>query len=313
MNYIDEQFYKLIYTLQKTDLYDMYVHMVKGFKGIPLETQQSVQSFFKQFPYWGNLEIENENFETFFQKAKVFKNNLDDYICLYEHLCDYRSKHLLYAILNNYYNFDFINLGFASNFMFKQYFDLDLVPKCEEEVFVDIGAYTGDSVQNFIASYGEKSYKKIYCYDITEEIFTEMQKNLQKYPNIEYKNKAVTEFNGEIGISRNNFSSSANLTTESSKDLIEAVTLDNDINEKITMIKMDIEGGEVSAIKGAKNHIQTDRPKMFLSVYHNNTHLFEIPKLVYSICKDYKLYLRYYGGCIYPTEIVLICLPYENN
>ena len=239
MNYIDEQFYKLIYTLQKTDLYDMYVHMVKGFKGIPLETQQSVQSFFKQFPYWGNLEIENENFETFFQKAKVFKNNLDDYIWLYEHLCDYRSKHLLYAILNNYYNFDFINLGFASNFMFKQYFDLDLVPKCEEEVFVDIGAYTGDSVQNFIASYGEKSYKKIYCYDITEEIFTEMQKNLQKYPNIEYKNKAVTEFNGEIGISRNNFSSSANLTTESSKDLIEAVTLDNDIKEKITMIKME--------------------------------------------------------------------------
>ena len=313
MNYIDEKFYDLIYTLQKTDLYDKYIHMVKGFKTIPIETQKSVENFFNQFPYWGKIDIENDNFETFYLKAKVFNNNLDDYIWLYEHLCDYRSKYLLYAILNNYYNFDFQNLNFASNFVFKQYFDIDLVPNCQNEVFVDVGAYTGDSVQNFIASYGKNCYKKIYCYDITEEIFTEMQKNLQKYANIAYKNKAVTDFNGEIGVGRNQFSSSANFTSETSQNFVEAVTLDDDIQEKITLIKMDIEGGEISAIKGAKNHIKLDRPKMFLSVYHNNTHIFEIPKLIHSISKDYQFHLRYYGGCIYPTEIVLICLPIEND
>ncbi len=309
MNYIDEKFYGLIYTLKEKDTYDIYAHMVSGFKKIPLQTQRSVESFFNQFQYWGKIDIDNDYFECFDEKAKIFKNHIDDYIWLYEHLCDYRSKHLLYAILNNYYNFDFTNLQYAQNFAFKQYFDLDLVPKCENEVFVDIGAYTGDSVLAFISSYGEKSYEKIYCYDITEEIFTEMQKNLQKYHKIEYKNTAVTNFVGEIGVEANSFSSSANMTSLSSNKVVEATTLDNDIQEKITMIKMDIEGGEGNALLGAKNHIKQDLPKLFISVYHNNTHLFEIPKLIYSITHDYDFYLRYYGGCIYPTEIVLICLP----
>ena len=211
--------------------------------------------------------------------------------------------------LHKYYFFDFANLQYAQNFGFKQYFDLDLVPKCENEVFVDIGAYTGDSVLSFISSYGEKAFDKIYCYDITEEIFTEMQKNLQKYHKIEYKNMAVTNFVGEIGVEANNFSSSANTTSLSSNKVVEATTLDTDIQEKITMIKMDIEGGEVNALLGAKNHIKQDLPKLFISVYHNNTHLFEIPKLIYSVTQDYNFYLRYYGGCVYPTEIVLICLP----
>ena len=309
MNYIDEKFYKLVYSWQKIDLYDLYVHMVKGFKNIPLLTQKSVEDFFSKFQYWGKIDSENENFESFYQKAKVFKNNYQDYIWLYEHLCDYRSKYVLYAILNNYYNFDFANLQNAQNFLFKQYFDLDILPTCKDEVFVDVGAYTGDSVLNFISSYGEKSYKKIYCYDITEEIFTKMQSNLQHYSNIEYKNMAVTNYNGSIGVAHNDFSNSANLTSTKSNDIVDATMLDTDIQEKITMIKMDIEGGEISALKGAKTHITIDKPKLFISVYHSNTDLIEIPKLIYSMTDCYNFYLRYYGGCIYPTEIVLICIP----
>ena len=127
--------------------------------------------------------------------------------------------------------------------------------------------------------------------------------------NLQALKTAVTNFVGEIGIEANSFSSSANMTSLSSNKVVEATTLDNDIQEKITMIKMDIEGGEVNALLGAKKHIKQDLPKLFISVYHNNTHLFEIPKLIYSITHDYDFHLRYYGGCIYPTEIVLICLP----
>ncbi len=312
MNYIDENFYNLIYAFENTDIYAMYNHMVKGFKKIPEATQKSVENFFRQFNYWGEIDIADENFESFFQKAQVFKNHTKDYLWLYSHLADARSKHLLYAILNNYYNFDFSNLSNASNFAFKQYFDLDLVPKCSDEVFVDVGTYIGDSVLDYISSYGENSYKKIYCYDITQTTLEKAKFNLQNYKNIEYKNCAVTNFSGTIGISCNDFSPSANTTTQASDADIVAVKLDEDIDEKITMIKMDIEGGEKNALLGAQRHIKEDAPKLFISVYHNNTDIFELPKLIESFNPRYKFYLRYYGGPIYPTEIVLIALTDEN-
>ena len=110
-------------------------------------------------------------------------------------------------------------------------------------------------------------------------------------------------------IEENKFSISANKTSKKGDLSVDAVSLDSDIKEKITMLKMDIEGGEKDAILGAKNHITKDLPTMFLSVYHNNTDLFMIPKLINSFTKNYNFYLRYYGGCVYPTEIVLICKP----
>ena len=72
---------------------------------------------------------------------------------------------------------------------------------------------------------------------------------------------------------------------------------------------MDIEGDELSALKGAKEHIKNDCPKLLISVYHNNNHLWQIPRLIYRYNKDYKFFLRYYGGDLYPTEVVLFALP----
>ena len=84
------------------------------------------------------------------------------------------------------------------------------------------------------------------------------------------------------------------------------VTLDEDIKEKITTLKMDIEGFEQKAILGATNHIKNDKPKLLLSVYHNNEDLWKIPRMIEEICPGYKFYLRNNGGGIFPTEITLI-------
>ena len=92
-----------------------------------------------------------------------------DFVWLYENLADYKSKYILYAILNNYYNFDFISLGKVTNDIYKHYFDLDILKLQQDEVFVDMGAYIGDTTLDFINSYGTDSYKKIYCYEITKK------------------------------------------------------------------------------------------------------------------------------------------------
>ena len=202
--------------------------------------------------------------------------------------------------------------GVLNTFNIKPDFDLDIMPRRTDEVLVDVGAYIGDSCIDYIESYGKESYKKIYCYEISDENIEKMRGNLRNYENICILKKAVSDFNGELHFD-NNADSSANKTAEKGSETVNAVTLDDDLTETISVVKMDIEGGEISALKGMKNHIKKDRPTLLISVYHNNTDLLDIPKLIADYNKDYQYYLRYYGGCYFATEIVLIAIPAKRE
>ena len=71
---------------------------------------------------------------------------------------------------------------------------------------------------------------------------------------------------------------------------------------------MDIEGSEYEALLGSKEHIKNDKPKLLISIYHGFDDVWRIIKLIDSFNSDYKYYLRYYGGPIFPTEITLIAI-----
>ena len=308
MNYIDNNFYSLINEFRQKDITFLYDNMVKKFLALPIVTQKSFEDFLNKFGYWGRIDIKNGVFDIYLDKAKVFKNNCEDFVWLYENLADYKSKFILYSILNNYYNFDFYNLGKVTNDIFKHYFDLDILKLQQNEVFVDVGAYVGDTTLDFINSYGKDCYKKIYCYEMTKKSLFFARKNLEKFHNIIFKNYAVSDVNGTIFLNENNYSSSANQVSDSGNIEVKCVSLDNDIKENITTIKMDIEGGEKKALKGCKNHITNETPNLLISIYHNNSDIIEIPKIIASYNNNYKFYLRYYGGPLYATEIVLICI-----
>ena len=308
MNFIDEKFFKIIEEFEVLPKEEIEKKMVLFYKFLPSNIKKSLENFFKSYNFWGTLDEVNEDFDIFKKKAQIFKEKREDFVWLYDSLKDYKSKTVLLSILNNYYNFDLNGLNLVADKIYKHYFDLDLLPYCENEVFVDVGAYTGDTVLDYIASYG-MSYNKIYCYEITESMVLYIKNNFSNLPNIEIRNLAVAEKAGKLYLDANSTSASANRVKEAGVDAVNAVSLDEDIKEKISMIKMDIEGGEISAIKGAKEHIKNDLPKLFISVYHSNDDIITIPKLIRSYTDKYDFYLRYYGGNLYATEIVLICLP----
>ena len=308
MNYIDKNFYNIIDEIKSKDVYDIYFHILEKFKNISENTQRSMERFFAKYDYWGELKIDDGNFKVFINKAKVFKKYADDYVKLYESLKDYKSKYVLFAILNDFYNFDFVNLKNATEYCFKHYFDLNLIPKLKENVFVDVGAYVGDTVLDYVESYGKDSFQKIYCYEICQENIDKMKINLKNFDNIEIKRKAVSDKKGKLKFDLDNDISS-NHISPGGKIEVEGIALDEDIKEKISMVKMDIEGSEMKALAGMKEHIKNDTPILLISVYHNNTDLVEIPKYIRSLNGNYDYYLRYYGGCVYATEIVLFALP----
>ena len=308
MNYIDKQFYSLINEISNRDTYTLYAHMLKRFKSVAPVTQQSVENFLNKYKFWGDFDSANENYRVFYLRAQLLHDRLGEFVSLYHKLADYRSKFVLFAVLNNIYNQDYESLKKATEYQFRHYFDLNLLPHCENGVFVDVGAYTGDTALDFVASYGE-NYRKIYCYEMTESMRPYIEGNLAGLRNIVYKNYAVSDKKEQLYCTENVFSPSANTTGKTGEVPVQAVTLDEDIPERIDLIKMDIEGGEKKALLGAQNHIKNDTPILFISVYHGNTDILDIPAMIKKMNKNYNYHLRYYGGCVYPTEIVLICIP----
>ncbi len=308
MNHIDQKFYKLIRHLNKQTKEELFHQMKDHYLGLSKELKQSFEDYFEKFPYWGTLKEDQNEFEHIKQKVDTFTNHLEDLFWLYHRLEDYRSKQLLFAILNNWYQYDFSTLHDSLEYNYHPYFDLDIIPMAEKEVLVDLGAYTGDNILDYLDLYGSESYQKIYAYDITDETFKQLKKNLAFYPNIICKKKAVLDENKMVSFKESNVDASANMIEEEGTNKIEAVTLDHDIQEPISMLKMDIEGSEQRALIGARKHIKNDAPKLLLSVYHSFEDLWKIPKMIEEMKPGYHFYLRSHGGYIFPTEITLLAI-----
>ena len=66
-------------------------------------------------------------------------------------------------------------------------------------------------------------------------------------------------------------------------------------NERVTFIKMDIEGAEYDALKGAEHIIRTQKPRLAISIYHDKNHIVDIPALLLSFREDYRFYIRHYS------------------
>ena len=309
MNYVDKNFNWLINEIENKSFDEIFLHIKDKFNSLPTEIKDSIQKFLNEFPYWGKLDYQNNEYEEITNKTISLKEHIEDYKWLYNNLNDYRSKKLLFSILYNWYDYDFNNLKSLMDNTYCHYFDLDIL-KCHNETFVDVGAYIGDTTLDFINSY--QNYKNIYCYEITDNIYQILLKNTSKYPNIKCIKKAVSDKKEILKMNFSNIDNSANNISNNGNTEIEAISLDEDIKEKITLIKMDIEGYEQKAIIGASKHIKEDHPKLLISVYHNHEDLWKIPRMIDKISPGYHFYLRYYGNYLFPTEIVLFGI-YEEK
>lgn len=74
---------------------------------------------------------------------------------------------------------------------------------------------------------------------------------------------------------------------------IAAAALDEIVSgQHIDFIKLDVEGSEISALRGAESIIKSARPILAISLYHRPQDIWEIPLLLSGICHDYSFYIR---------------------
>lgn len=192
-----------------------------------------------------------------------------------------------------------------------QYYDKTIVTCNEDEVFVDCGAYNGDSAEKFIKYYG--TYKHIYAYEPSAENIQACQSNLKKYPNVTVRKCGVGEKRAFLSLDSSGASSTFMRERKAAAgDGIQIISLDEDISERITYCKMDIEGFEIPALLGAKQHIHNDFPKLAICVYHIVTDIWEIPRLIDRIHPGYRFFIRHYNPK-QNWETVIYAIPPEKE
>lgn len=112
-------------------------------------------------------------------------------------------------------------------------------------------------------------------------------------------------------LSTNSSSSSANRAeSEENGDLkteIEIVSIDEELEDTPTFIKMDIEGAEQGALLGCQKTIVQSHPKLAICTYHGYEDIWKVPFMIDCMYPKYKFYMRHYGGNLIPTEFVLLC------
>ncbi len=183
---------------------------------------------------------------------------------------------------------------------------VDISPAAGDSV-IDGGACTGDTAAVFSNAVGAAG--RVYCFDPVADHLAILEHNTKQFG---YDNVTVMPY----GLSDENifakpivldcyapgFSSGSNRVPLRSIDFL---VQHNEI-ERISFIKLDVEGAEMAALRGARTSIQRFKPKLAISLYHKPNDLFEI---IRHIKREFPFYTCYIGHyTIHTEETVLYCV-----
>ena len=234
---------------------------------------------------------------------RMFKQNETAIVSAYAQLDDELSQRLFAQLINSHYHRR--ARRFPRRPREEQHFpkDITLAKGCNS--LVVCGAYDGEALR-LLKQNGIKS-EKIYLFEPEPEIFTRLVISTAEYqkeygidvyaiPMATSQNTAIVSFLSGDGL--------GSKISALGNNHVQAVSLDDFFgNQDITRITMDIEGQEAATLLGAFKLINSKKPDLSISVYHDPKQLWEIPSLISSLQSGYKFYLRNYTS--YAVETVL--------
>jgi FkbM family methyltransferase len=184
------------------------------------------------------------------------------------------------------------------------------------EVFIDAGARDGDTVLQFIDKMKDagKTYKKIYAFEPSPINYSATVERLSQIRDIEIVQKGLWSCEMEMPFSeQEQFCGASSFVIEpfgSNRISVPVTSLDLFFKDAApcdlpSFIKMDIEGSENEALKGAANIIKLAKPKLAICAYHKTEDIYELPQTILGIRDDYKLALRAPVNIASPQEVIL--------
>lgn len=239
-----------------------------------------------------SLEFYHMHKELYYQTYQILEDNL--------------SKKCMVAYLNTRISDDikYVMDSFQGE---QNYFNNDIFKISEAEVYVDVGAYDGDTIKTFLKESGRK-YSRIVAIEPNKENFKRLQmiKKEEQLSNIElfccgtWSNNTTLY---SLGIEQNY----TICEQKHGKEKITVFTLDGILDGcDVTMIKINFLNGVKETLLGAVNTIKRNVPKMAVAVGFDEWAIINIPQILKRINPQYKLYLRFNSAI--PAKLILYAM-----
>lgn len=227
-----------------------------------------------------------------------------------EHLADNISRYTLYRLCAFRLGQDLHYSSFQSPE--NQYFNSLTLPPLQNKPikYLDCGAYNGDTYIDFVTQPGIRCHQA-FLMEPDPENYASLVRNVSSIQAEAIclplaaadKNEMLTFSSGQ--------GEGSTLGTETGDIRISAVALDDVLSQtRVDLIKLDVEGSEVQALKGAAQLIKRSRPILAISIYHKPQDLWEIPELLIAMCTDYTFHIRQHSCNSF--DCVLYAIPARN-
>jgi FkbM family methyltransferase len=176
----------------------------------------------------------------------------------------------------------------------EQYFLDSLYSILPGEVFVDCGAYDGDTAKQLLRR--SRDFTRFFAIEADPANFRALQEwtgtlEPETARRISACNVAVGARRGQLRF--NATGGDGACMAEDGDVVVDCIPIDELAGESNpTFIKMDIEGCELEALEGARGIIEKNQPILSICVYHRQNDLWRIPLFIRSLVKDYRMFLR---------------------
>lgn len=211
----------------------------------------------------------------------------------------------------------YLPLGIYIDFIQKQYEYASsdvIVGACEGDTVIDAGGCWGDTALFFANTVGEGG--RVYVFEFIPSNLKILKKNIAMNPALEKIVNIVdrpvwSQSDKMLFYSDNGPGSSVSFeATGDASNQVATLTIDDLVKRdnilKVDFIKMDIEGAELPALKGAEQTIRQHLPKLAISIYHRPEDFRVIPEYIVSLNLGYKFYFGH--SSIHAEESVLFAI-----
>lgn len=202
---------------------------------------------------------------------------------------DEQSRQVLDDLLGFRVTGDYSRMTAYSVRLRDQYFE-DFVGFGAGEVFVDAGGFDGDTTEEFCRRCPD--YRQVFLFEPSAHNMEKARVRLAGLHSISFIESALSDAAGCLSFIPD--AGSASSVSGSGSCRIQATTLDIQVQETVSFIKMDLEGWELKALEGARRHLLEDHPKLAIAVYHHPSDFWRIFEFVTALRPDYRVYLRHY-------------------
>ena len=171
----------------------------------------------------------------------------------------------------------------------------------DRETYLDLGAYNGDTVEEFLKLTG-KRFTKIYALEPDRRNYSKLRRRhyalgseiFEPINAAAWSSDTKLVFNSRAG--RNSSLCETPSPQTAGRGIeTDAKSVDSLLGGKpATLIKYDVEGSEREALKGSEQTIKKYKPRLIVSLYHRTEDLIELPLYIKELNPDYKLYLRHH-------------------